>query len=115
MKFRNTNDEIHFFGSFTLTVIAFILFLIFTDIRCFVSLALSIVIINFLGFIWEWLEDQVFVHWSNTEYWEHKPEWMHNHFSGDDWDWQDIKLNFYGTTIVLPISVIISYLFIEED
>jgi hypothetical protein len=106
MHFRNSNDKLHYFGALWLTIIFYIAFLYFTQ-NWLLSLPLAIVLTNLCGFAFEALEHFVLPHWRNKEFWEGKPDWLRKHFSGDDWDWTDIKLNFLGSTIIHPLILLI--------
>lgn len=70
----------------------------------------GIVITNMLGVIFEYLEDRVFLtyndpRWSKVA--EYLPikivKFLQENFSHDAWDWQDIKLNALGSTVILPL------------
>ena len=105
MTFRNSNDQIHFFGSGALSLLLGLLAYRCLHFEWWIAYLIGFAGTNILGLIWEFLEDQVFVKWTDHEYWKNKPRWIFENLSGDWWDWEDIKLNLLGSTIIYPLIV----------
>lgn len=102
IAFRNFNDKLHFFGSFYLTqTFSIFYFFLLNHEQLILIYFLSLLSTNVLGWIYEFLEWKVLIHWRNP-IWKKLPKWM-IYLSGDHiWDWQDVKLNFLGSTLVVP-------------
>ena len=112
MKFRNNNDKIHYYGSFALSLLSAIgmfMWAINPDAalwyRIVYAYLTGIGITTVLGLLWEALEHWVLPRWDNKEFWKNKPEWLHDHFSGDTWDWEDINLNIKGAMYFPLITI----------
>lgn len=113
------NDKAHFWGSYYLTLTLGIIFTTAFNIdpnvfvNIFYSFVLGGVATNILGCLNEFLEWKVFKSWKD-------PIWKKNRlmealahvFSGDGiWDWQDIKLNVIGSTIIIPLFLMFKHIF----
>lgn len=113
MKFRDTNDKIHYYGAFGLMLLFSILFISTLPtgglMNILAALLKAFLCTNAAGLLFEFLEDIILPHWSSS-FWDGKPGWIKQHFSGDNWDWEDIKLNLYGSSIVHPINTFIMWI-----
>lgn len=116
MYFRNTMDKYHYFGSMGLSfVLMFFFAWMFEKLapgnsgwQYFVlGYICGFVAANILGLIMEAMEAWLFIHHSDARYWQTKPAWMKKYISGDDWDNQDITLNFLGASIIHPVLMLI--------
>lgn len=119
IRFRDSNDKLHFFLCAIITVLLMPVFLyrfsgnsaeLSTLPVWLLSYVCAFVSTNIIGVLFELAEHFILPRW-DSDWWERrglKGSLLHRHFSGDTWDSVDISLNFFGSTVFYPVILLVA-------